>query len=67
VKQTSDITHVWGTLNPAATDKTPKDTAYTAVATPIESAFLKMGSFDMRGHCLAISRAHGCEFALVTG
>ena len=47
VKQTTDITHVWGTLNPAATDKTPNDTAYTAVATPIDSAFLKMGSFDM--------------------
>ena len=51
MKQTSDITHVWGTLNPAATDKTPNDTAYTAVATPIERAFLKIGSF---GHAWGI-------------
>ena len=58
VKQTSDITHVWGTLNPAATDKTPKDTAYTAVATPIESAFLKMGSFDMIRGIVSRSRGH---------
>ena len=38
VNATSDMTQVWVTLNPAATDSTPNDTAYTPVATPMERA-----------------------------
>lgn len=32
LKATSDMTQVWARLNPAATDSTPKETAYTPAA-----------------------------------
>ena len=38
MKVARDSTQVWATLRPAATDSTPKDTAYTPVASPMLSA-----------------------------
>ena len=44
VNATTDITHVWTTLKPAATERTPNETAYSPVASPIESASQTIGS-----------------------
>jgi hypothetical protein len=44
VKATSDITQVWATEKPAATESTPKDVAYTPVATAMDRASRRMRS-----------------------
>src|SRR6202012_4669520 len=38
VKATTDITHVWATLKPAATERTPNETAYRPVSSGIDRA-----------------------------
>jgi hypothetical protein len=43
VKVSRDMTEVCATLNPAAIERTPNETAYTHVATARERAFRRIG------------------------